>query len=237
FLPRRLLHACLSAIASVNWGLAYVLAKKPFRFLLNLGIRFMTMLLLFAAFMCGSTDVTLAAAQPVLIKSATSTGSAEQVSPAGMSPRQEEQGLSAKAVEIFRPYNFPITNSMVVSWFVALSLILFAQFATRKMQRIPAGAQNLLEWLVEGLYKFLVGIIGPHLAGRTFWFFATIFTFILSANWVGLVPGVGTIGWGHQTSHGFTIDQPWLRGANADVNMTLAMALVFFACWIVWAFL
>ena len=25
------------------------------------------------------------------------------------------------------------------------------------------------------------------------------------------------------------------RGANADLNMTLAMALVFFACWIVWA--
>ena len=92
-----------------------------------------------------------------------------------------------------------------------------------------------MEWLVEGLYSFLEGIIGPHLVKRTFWFFATIFIFILSANWVGLIPGVGTIGWGHQTPHGFVIDQPLFRGANADLNMTLAMALVFFACWIVWA--
>jgi F-type H+-transporting ATPase subunit a len=50
------------------------------------------------------------------------------------------------------------------------------------------------------------------------------------------VPGVGTIGWGHQTAHGFAIDQPLLRGANADLNLTLAMALIFFGCWIVWAF-
>ena len=148
----------------------------------------------------------------------------------------EEHGLPAKAVEIARPFGFPITNSMVVSWIVALGLIAFAQFATRNMKKIPAGAQNFLEWLVEGLYKFLSGIIGPHLAQRTFWFFATIFIFIISANWFGLIPGVGTIGWGHQTSHGFTIAQPLFRGANADVNMTLAMALVFFASWLVWSF-
>jgi F-type H+-transporting ATPase subunit a len=70
---------------------------------------------------------------------------------------------------------------------------------------------------------------------RTFWFFATIFIFILASNWIGLLPGVGTIGWGTQTAHGFTVDRPLFRGANADLNMTLAMSLVFFACWIVWA--
>ena len=152
----------------------------------------------------------------------------------GVALETAEHGLSAKALEIARPLNFPITNSMVVSWIVAVGLIAFAQIATRKMEHVPTGAQNFVEWLVESLYSFLSGIIGPHLAGRTFWFFATIFIFILSANWVGLIPGVGPIGWGHQTSHGFIISQPLLRGANADVNMTLAMALVFFACWIVW---
>jgi F-type H+-transporting ATPase subunit a len=146
-----------------------------------------------------------------------------------------EHGLSTKAVEIARPFNFRITNSMVVSWIVALGLIVFAQVATRSMKQVPGGSQNFLEWLVEGLYNFLVGIIGPHLAQRTFWFFATIFLFVLSANWVGLIPGVGSIGWGHQTAHGFLINQPLFRGANADVNMTLAMALVFFGSWIVWA--
>jgi F-type H+-transporting ATPase subunit a len=147
----------------------------------------------------------------------------------------QQHGLSPRAVEIARPFGFPITNSMIVSWIVALALIVFAQAATRRMKQIPEGSQNFLEWIVEGLYNFMVGIIGPHLTQRTFWYFATIFIFVLSANWVGLIPGVGSIGWGHQTSHGFAIAQPLLRGANADVNMTLAMALVFFACWIVWA--
>jgi F-type H+-transporting ATPase subunit a len=103
------------------------------------------------------------------------------------------------------------------------------------MKPVPGGLQNVFEWLVESLYRFLEGIIGPHLVKRTFWFFATIFIFILATNWMGLIPGVGSIGWGHQTSHGFVIDHPLFRGVNADVNMTLAMALVFFACWIVWA--
>jgi F-type H+-transporting ATPase subunit a len=103
------------------------------------------------------------------------------------------------------------------------------------MKPVPRGAQNFLEWLLESLFAFLEGILGRHLVERTFWFFATVFLFILSANWAGLVPGVGTLGWGHQTAAGFTIDQPFFRSANADVNMTLAMALVFFGCWIIWA--
>lgn len=147
----------------------------------------------------------------------------------------EEHGLPQGAVEIARPLGFPITNSMAVSWAVAVALIIFAQFATRKMKEIPTGAQNFWEWLVESLAKFLEGVIGRHLVQRTFWFFATVFIFILACNWLGLIPGFGTIGWGHQTDHGFKITEPLLRGANADLNMTLAMALVFFAGWIVWA--
>jgi F-type H+-transporting ATPase subunit a len=146
-----------------------------------------------------------------------------------------EHGLSQKAVEIARPFGFPITNSMAVSWVVAVGLVIFARVATRDMKRVPGNAQNLLEWLVGGLYDFLEGIIGPRLVKRTFWFFATVFLFILSANWAGLIPGADTIGWGHQSAYGFVVDQPFFRGANADLNQTLAMALVFFACWIVWA--
>jgi F-type H+-transporting ATPase subunit a len=147
---------------------------------------------------------------------------------------EPHHGLSQKAVEIARPFGFPITNSMVVSWIVALGLIAFAQLATREMRQVPGPAQNFLEWLIESLYTFLEGLLGAHLVRRTFWFFATIFIFILAANWFGLVPGVGSIGWGHATDHGFVIERPLLRGANADVNLTLAMALIFFACWIVW---
>jgi F-type H+-transporting ATPase subunit a len=166
---------------------------------------------------------------------AATSSIAEAHGDAKATPKQEEHGLSRNAVEIARPFGFPITNSMVVSWVVALGLIVFARFATRDMKHVPEGAQNFLEWLVSGLYGLLEGIIGRHLVQRTFWFFATIFIFIITANWVGLVPGVGTIGWGHQDAHGFKVDQPLLRGANADLNLTLAMAIVFFALWIYWA--
>jgi F-type H+-transporting ATPase subunit a len=153
----------------------------------------------------------------------------------GAGAEPEEHGLPRNAVEIARPLGFPITNSMVVGWMVALGLIAFAQLATRDMQKVPGGAQNFLEWLVAGLYALLEGIMGRHLVDRTFWFFATVFIFILSLNWAGLVPGVGTIGWGHHTAAGFKVDQPLLRGANADLNLTLAMAMTFFAAWLVWA--
>ena len=148
---------------------------------------------------------------------------------------RQEQGLTQNAVELGRPFGFPITNSMVVMWIVAVGLILFTRVATRRMNDVPGGAQNFLEWMVESLYGFLEGIIGSHLVKRTFWFFATIFIFILAANWIGLIPGVGSIGWGHRTSEGFDVIRPLFRAVNADLNMTLAMALVFFACWFIWA--
>src|SRR6476659_6727334 len=145
-------------------------------------------------------------------------------------------GLSESAVEIAGPFGFPITNSMVVTWIVAACLVGYAQTATRAMKQVPDGAQNFLEWLVESLYTFLEGIIGRPLVDRTFWFFGTIFIFVLAANWIGLVPGIGSIGWGHHTAEGFVVDRPLFRGANADLNLTLAMALIFFGLWIVWAF-
>jgi F-type H+-transporting ATPase subunit a len=133
-------------------------------------------------------------------------------------------------------HKFGVTNSMMVTWVVAAGIIVFAQLATRRVQNIPSGAQNFWEWLVEGLYNFLENIIGRELVRKTFWFFATIFIFILFVNWFGLVPGVGSIGWGHYEPGGvFHVDRPLLRGGNADLNMTTAMAAIFFVLWIVWA--
>jgi F-type H+-transporting ATPase subunit a len=191
-------------------------------------------LLLVALSLGLSANVTFAASAESKADDSTSANATAQGGPAA-TLEKEEHGLSPKAVEIGRIFSFPITNSMVVSWIVALGLIVFARFATRRMDQVPSGAQNFLEWLIENLYGFLEGLLGKHLVDRTFWFFATVFIFILSANWMGLIPGVGVIGWGHATPHGFKIDQPLLRGANADVNLTLAMALVFFALWIFWA--
>ena len=129
-----------------------------------------------------------------------------------------------------------VTNSMAVSWFVAAGIILLAQLATRNIKPVPTGLQNFWEWMVESLYNFLESMIGRDLVKKTFWFFATVFIFILFLNWFGLIPGVGTVGWGHATpSGGFSVTTPLLRGANADLNLTFAMACIFFACWCVWA--
>src|SRR5207247_1387117 len=84
---------------------------------------------------------------------------------------------------------FGITNSMLVTWIVAAGVIILAQTAMRKPKRIPGRRQNFWEWLVEGLYNFLEAIIGRKLVQKTFWFFATLFIFILFVNWFGFLPG------------------------------------------------
>ncbi|MEY2488442.1 MAG: F-type H+-transporting ATPase subunit a [Verrucomicrobiota bacterium] len=149
----------------------------------------------------------------------------------------EEHAVPLKPDVLFYVGKLAVTNSMVVTWIVAAGILVCAQLATRKIKPVPTGLQNFWEWLVESLYNFLENMIGPQLVKKTFWFFATIFIFILFLNWFGLLPGVGTIGWGHYDSAtgAFHVDRPLFRGANANLNLTFAMASVFFVCWIVWA--
>jgi len=119
-----------------------------------------------------------------------------------------------------------VTNSMVMVWIAALLVILFAKVATRQISLIPSGLQNLAEWLVESLYDFLEGILGAHLVKRTFWFFGGVFVLILFTNWIGLLPGVGTVKYD---------GVPVLRGGNADLNMTSALSILFTILWFYWA--
>jgi F-type H+-transporting ATPase subunit a len=142
-------------------------------------------------------------------------------------------GLPPNAVILKKIGPFAITNSMVVTWIVAFGLIAFAQIATKNAKLVPTGLQNFVEWLVESLVGFFEGILGEKMAKETFWFFGTIFIFILFTNWFGLIPGIGTVGW-DVDSHGH-VHKPLLRGVNADLNMTAAMALFFFALWLFWS--
>lgn len=158
------------------------------------------------------------------------------IEPESVPEKAEHETLPLKPAPIFQIGRFPVTNSMLVTWLVAAGMIAFAQSATRNIKPIPDGKQNFWEWMVESLYNFLESIIGKDLVKKTFWFFATIFIFILFLNWFGLIPGVGTIGWGHYDPAGtFHVDRPLLRGAAADLNLTFAMAAVFFVLWIIWA--
>jgi F-type H+-transporting ATPase subunit a len=167
----------------------------------------------------------------------TSDARAAEPAPGPGVSAEKHEVLSLKPVVLMRIGKFAVTNSMLVTWIVAAGMIVFAQTATRKIKPVPDGAQNFWEWLVESLYNFLESIIGSELVKKTFWFFATLFIFILFVNWFGLIPGVGTIGWGHHdaVTNRFVVDRPLFRGGNADLNMTSAMAIIFFALWIVWA--
>ena len=126
------------------------------------------------------------------------------------------------------------TNSIFVALIVMVGVLLFTRMATRNMKLIPDGKQNFVELVIEFLYNQVQGIVGKHVAPKAFPLLATIFIFVVVANWFGMVPGAGTIGWG-QTSGPLTIsymETPLLRPATADLNMTLALAVVFMFVWL-----
>jgi F-type H+-transporting ATPase subunit a len=132
-----------------------------------------------------------------------------------------------------------LTNSIFVSIFISGFVIWLCRSATRKMLIVPSPLQNAFELVVEGLYDMLEEIVGRHMIARTFSFLATLFIFILASNWFSLLPGVGSIGWSHEKPGPFLslphVDTPLLRPTTADLNMTLAMALIFMVLWLYWS--
>src|SRR5580693_3412345 len=129
------------------------------------------------------------------------------------------------------------TNSMLATMIVTVLVVIWARRSTAKMSLIPGGIQNLFEAVVETLYVTFEGIVGKHMIPKVFSLIATLFVFILAANWFGLVPGVGTIGFGEPGGAPLVLKEvtrPLLRPANADLNMTLGMALFFMAWWLFW---
>lgn len=129
------------------------------------------------------------------------------------------------------------TNSMLVTVIVTILVVVWARRSTAKMSLIPSGVQNLFEALVETLYLTFEGIVGKHMIPKVFSLLGTLFIFILAANWFGLIPGVGTIGFGEPGTLPFSlkgVSAPLLRPANADLNMTFGMAIFFMAWWLFW---
>ncbi len=199
--------------------------------------------LVFAALALFTTPARLMAAiekSPTHEKASSAQPEAVQY-PAAPHGAQEHHGIPPEAPKFHGSF---INSSMVATWVVAALIIFFAQRATRKIRQspeaaltAPTGAQNFWEFLVEGLRNFLEEIIGRDLAKKTFWFFATVFIFVLFTNWFGLLPGVGTIGWGTPNADGVLkhISTPLLRGGNADLNMTFAISSIFFVMWVIWA--
>ena len=121
--------------------------------------------------------------------------------------------------------SFPITNTMVNGWIAVLFFVVIAYFITKKRESIPKGFQNVVEAIVEFLLIETEKVTGDKIRARQFLpIVGTIFLFVLFSNWIGLVPGTGSIGiWG--VMHGEVELIPLLRPAASDLNLTLAIAL------------
>jgi F-type H+-transporting ATPase subunit a len=152
------------------------------------------------------------------------------------SPTLLPLALSQSAVTLLgEPSSFTafVTNSLFVALLVLGLILWVSKKATTGMTMVPHQWQNFFELLIEFLYSKVEDIVGPKVAPRAFPLLATLFIFIVVANYFGLLPGVGTIGWGE--GHGFLslahIEKPLLRPATADLNMTLGMALCFMVVW------
>jgi F-type H+-transporting ATPase subunit a len=146
----------------------------------------------------------------------------------------EPDGLTPYPVPLFSIGGFPITNSMVSEVVVTLIIIGVIQFAMRKPQLIPSGLQNFVEWLVEAMSNFLELLLGRETTARGFWYFGGLIVFIALGNLLALVPGVGTIGWGHDVNGHFEVTKPFFRGTNANDNVTAAYSAIFFFMFFYW---
>ncbi len=123
--------------------------------------------------------------------------------------------------------SFEIRNTLLMAW-IAVLVLIFVALCTRltKYKQIPGRFQALMELIIEGFFGFWDSIVGDPKETRKFFpLVTTIFIFLAVANWMGIFPGVGSIVL-HTVEEGRALDVPLLRSMNADVNMTLAVALI-----------
>tara|TARA_B100002019_G_scaffold238781_1_gene214004 strand:- start:1384 stop:2250 length:867 start_codon:yes stop_codon:yes gene_type:complete len=142
-------------------------------------------------------------------------------------------GVKVTAETVFTLGNLPVTNSMITSWIISLLLVVLVKIMVGKPQLIPTKGQLILESVIGGIRGIIEPIVGKKVFFPSFWLLSGLFFFILIHNWSGLLPGVGTIGYGQVDDQGhFAIAKPLVRPGNADLNMTLALALVANLFWI-----
>lgn len=125
-----------------------------------------------------------------------------------------------KAEELGSFLGLPITNSLLMTWIVMAILIIFAYFFGKSLKTIPGKLQAGIEWAFEGALAYMAETLeSEKLARRFFPLIATIFIFVFIANELAFIPGVGSVLFG---------DVPFLRAPAADLNFTLALAVISF---------
>lgn len=135
--------------------------------------------------------------------------------------------VSIKAEELFRIGPLSFTNSMVGALLASVLLLVAAWVFVRRPALVPSRAQSLIEFPIEWMANIVSGS-----TSRWRGYVALViglFLMILVANWLGLLPGVGTIG----LKHGEEL-VPFVRPASADLNFTLGLAIVAFVVFVAW---
>jgi len=128
------------------------------------------------------------------------------------------------AEKVFHLLGFPITNSIIGAWLPIAVLVGFSYVVTRRMKIVPGRLQSAFEFLLGWLYDLCQRVAGEENGRRFFPVVATIFLFVAFNAWLSLIPGFGSVM--VTTAEG---EQVYLlRGANTDINMPLALALVCF---------
>jgi F-type H+-transporting ATPase subunit a len=155
----------------------------------------------------------------------------------GISPLWAE-GVAPSASKLVDFGNgWAITNSMVTGWVISLLLVGLIMWLVGKPSIIPSRGQAVFESLLEGLRGIFEPIVGKAAFPAAFPLLITFFIFILFHNWMGLIPGVGTLGWGVEDASGhFHLTRPLIRPHNADFNGTVALALISFGAWAIIVF-
>ena len=105
------------------------------------------------------------------------------------------------------------------AWLTIIVLVGLAYFATRKMKDIPTGLQNFMEAAVEIMLGYVEGVAGKGNARKFFFIVGSIFLFVLVNAWLSLFPFFNAITYDHVSM---------FKGANTDINVPLAIALVSF---------
>ena len=144
------------------------------------------------------------------------------------------------ATTFFQIGPLPVTSSMIAVWGVAALIIAVVTLGTRRMALVPTGSQNLVEAVVDGVQGMLSGLLEPKVVRWALPLIGTYFIFILLSNLVDLLPGVGSIGYGHAKEGGLPfavdhVDRPLLRPPTADANLTVSMAVIYFLMSTFWA--
>lgn len=120
---------------------------------------------------------------------------------------------------------FTVTNSLLSAWIALLILIVLALSLGSKIRRIPGMMQNFAEVIVLGAMNLADSVTNDRtITEKVFPLVFSVFLFIIINNWLGLLPGVGSIGF-VLAEEGHQVFIPYLRGATADINTTLAMGI------------